>query len=188
MALVKLSEFSRLCGVSKPAVSNWKREKKLVMVGDLVDVDASLARLGRVRKGGSPVHNEPAPSRVVEIELEPGETLDDAAARLVDEIDVDATSYDEARRLKEVYLALLHRQEYEKKSGSLVDLDLASSILFESARAARDAWLNWPSRVGAIVAADLGIASADTVTAVLAKYVHEQISQLGEPEANFAER
>jgi hypothetical protein len=37
---VKLSEFSRLCGVSKPAVSNWKREKKLVMVGDLVDVDA----------------------------------------------------------------------------------------------------------------------------------------------------
>lgn len=188
MALVKLSEFSRLCGVSKPAVSNWKREKKLVMVGDLVDVDASLARLGRVRRGGSPVHSDPAAPRVVAIELEPGESLDDAAARLAGEIDVDATSYDEARRLKEVYLALLHRQQYEQKSGSLVDLDLASSILFESARAARDAWLNWPSKIGALVAADLGIAAADTVTAVLAQYVHEQLAQIGEPEANFSER
>ncbi|MFM0736552.1 hypothetical protein PQQ51_04785 [Paraburkholderia xenovorans] len=188
MAFVKQSEFAELCDVSRQAVLNWKREGKLVMQGARVDVDASLARLGRVRKGGSPVQSEPAASRVVEIELDPGETLDDAAARLVGEIDVDATSYDEARRLKEVYLALLHRQDYEQKSGSLVDLDLASSILFESARASRDAWLNWPSKVGALVAADLGIAAADKVTAVLSEYVHQQLRQLGEPEANFSER
>jgi hypothetical protein len=39
-----------------------------------------------------------------------------------------------------------------------------------------------------LVAENLGIEAAEDVTAVLAKYVHEQISQLGEPEANFSGR
>ncbi|CBJ50355.1 hypothetical protein [Ralstonia solanacearum] len=188
MALVKQSAFAELCGVSRQAVLNWKREGKLVMQGALVDVDASLARLGRVRKGGAPVKSEQPALKVMEIALELGETLDDAAQRLAGEIDVDGTSFDEARRVKEVYLALLNRLEYEQKSGTLVDLDLASAILFEEFRAQRDAWLSWPAKVGPLVAAELGVEAADKVTAVLAAHVHKQITDLGEPEANFSER
>ncbi|WP_144142662.1 hypothetical protein [Paraburkholderia sp. BCC1884] len=187
MALVKQSEFAELCGVSRPAVFNWKKEGKLVMRGDLVDVDASLAQLGRVRKGGSPVSELPGMPKVVEIALEPGETVDDAAQRLVGEIDVDATSFDEARRIKEVYLALLNRLEFEQKSGALIDLELATSILFETARAARDAWLNWPAKFAPLIASELGV-EADKVTDVLTGYVHRQISALGEPQADFSER
>jgi hypothetical protein len=77
--------------------------------------------------------------------------------------------------------------EYERKSGSLVELDTATAILFEEFRAQRDAWLNWPTRVGPILAADLGV-EADRVVEALTAHVHKHIAQLGEPEANFSER
>lgn len=187
MAFVKQSEFAELCGVSRQAVLKWKQEGKLVMQGARVDVDASLARLGRVRKGGSPVHQGGGASDPVEIDLRPGEALAEAAERLAGEIDVDGTSFDEARRIKEVYLALLHRLEFEKKSGALVELDTASAVLFEEFRAQRDAWLNFPARVAPILAAELGV-DADRVTEALTAHVHKQIAQLGEPEANFSDR
>ncbi len=122
----------------------------------------------------------------MEIEIMPGESVDQAASRLVSEIDLDM-SYDEARRVKEVYLALLNRLEFEQKSGALVELELAQTVMFEESRAQRDAWLNWPARVGPLLAAELGVAAADRVTEILAAHVHTQIAQLGEPEANFSE-
>jgi len=186
MSFVKQTEFAELCGVTRQAVLKWKQEGKLVMQGARVDVDASLARLGRVRKGGSPVASDEPGSRVVEIAIEPGETIDDAAQRLVSEIDVDNTSFDEARRIKEVYLALLNRLEFEKKSGAVVDLQTAQTVFFEEFRAQRDAWLNWPSRIGPMVAADLKV-DADKVVDILTAYVHKQISQLGEPQPDFSE-
>jgi hypothetical protein len=186
MAFVKQSEFAELCGVSRQAVLNWKQEGKLVMQGARVDVDASLARLGRIRKGGSPVATDAAPA-TVDIDLQPGETIEQAADRLVGDIDVNATSFDEARRVKEVYLALLNRLEFEQKSGVLVDLETASTILFEEFRAQRDAWLNWPARVGPILAAELGV-EADRLTGALTAYVHKQVTSLGEPQAEFGER
>lgn len=63
----------------------------------------------------------------------------------------------------------------------------ANDALFEEFRAQRDAWLNWPARVGPLIAAELGVEAADKVTAVLTAHVHKQISNLGEPEANFSE-
>ncbi|KVN27333.1 hypothetical protein WJ63_14265 [Burkholderia pyrrocinia] len=184
MAFMKQSEFADLCGVSRQAVLNWKREGKLVMQGARVDVDASLARLGRVRRGGSPVQVPAGQDAVVDIEMQPGESLDQAAERLAGEIDIDGTSFDEARRIKEVYLALLHRLDFEKKSGALVELDTASAVLFEEFRAQRDAWLNWPAKVGPLIASELGL-EADKITAVLVAHVHKQIAQLGEPEVQF---
>lgn len=95
-------------------------------------------------------------------------------------------SFGEARRLKEVYLVLLNRLEFEQKSGALVDLQTASTILFEEFRAARDAWLNWPARIGPMLAADLGV-EADKLTGLLTGYVHKQITALGAPQAEFGE-
>lgn len=118
-----------------------------------------------------------------EIDVKPGESVDEAASRLVGEIDLDM-SFDEARRIKEVYLALLNRLDFEQKSGALIELDLASNILFEEFRAQRDAWLNWPTRVAPLLAAELGV-EADRLTEALTEHVHKQIAQLGEPEANF---
>ena len=95
-------------------------------------------------------------------------------------------SFDEARRIKENFLALLTKLEYEKEDGQLVELSVAESILFSEFRKQRDAWMNWPSRVAPIMAADLGV-PADRMTEVLIEHVHKHITGLGEPEFNTDE-
>ncbi|SIT50452.1 conserved hypothetical protein [Paraburkholderia piptadeniae] len=115
----------------------------------------------------------------------PGESAEDAADRLMSGAPVDTEmSIEEARRVKEVYLALLNRLTYEEKSGALISLDLARTVLFDCSRAARDSWLNWPARVAPLIAADLGI-EADKMTEILTEHVHKQIASLGEPEGDF---
>lgn len=114
---------------------------------------------------------------------DPYETPEQAAERFA----LSAAPYDraEAERIKENYLAQLKKLEYEQKQGQLVDVEIAERVLFESARADRDSWLNWPARVGPLVAADLGL-EADRVTEILTEHVHKHITQLGEPEPDFA--
>ena len=74
--------------------------------------------------------------------------------------------------------------EYEEKSGAIVDIALVEKALFEGARAQRDAWLNWPAKVGPLIAATLNV-EADQVVEILNEHVHKHISQLGEPEISL---
>ncbi|VVE01779.1 hypothetical protein [Pandoraea terrigena] len=211
MTVESQADFARRCNVSRKTVSEWKKAGRLVMQGDRVDVEASLSLMDRHRKGGAPSSssavtptvtladsgnsqgNKSSPKAIPgrcsetsaeEVTILPGETIEDAAQRLVGDIDM-GMSFDEVRRLKEVYLVLLNRLEFEQKSGALIDLETASTILFEEFRAARDAWLNWPTRIGPMLAADLGI-DADKVTTALSAYVHKQVTDLGDPQADFA--
>lgn len=93
----------------------------------------------------------------------------------------------EAERVKENALALKHLLDGRQKAGELVDLETAKNVLFEEARAARDAWLNFPSRVGPLLAADLGV-DADRVVEALSAHVSQQLSDLGEPEGDFTKQ
>ncbi|MDN2631626.1 hypothetical protein OB910_05255 [Klebsiella pneumoniae] len=95
-------------------------------------------------------------------------------------------SLDEARRVKENYLALLTKLEFQQKDGQLIEMAAAEEVLFNAFRQQRDAWLNWPSRVAPLMAADLGV-PADRMTEVLIEHVHKHISVLGEPEFYPAE-
>jgi hypothetical protein len=94
--------------------------------------------------------------------------------------------YAEALRVKENYLAMLRRLEYEEKSGALVELSVAEGVIFEVFRAQRDAWLNWPMRIGPLLAADLNC-EVELVTHTLTAYVHKHIAEQGEPQADFEE-
>lgn len=93
--------------------------------------------------------------------------------------------YGEALRVKENFLALLRELEYRQKSGALIELAAAQAAFFDTFRAQRDAWLNWPVKVGPVLAADLGIDASDRVTELLTAHVHKQIEQLGEPESGL---
>ncbi|MCA8045488.1 helix-turn-helix domain-containing protein [Burkholderia arboris] len=192
------SEFAALHGVSRKTVTKWKERGWLVFDGDDVNVDASNKLLKRYRRDGVPdvtqsvTHTPKGNKRqsvtqaAKGVTLEAGESAGDAANRILSS-GVELLDFDDARCLKENYLGLMAQLEYERKSGSLVELDTATAILFEEFRAQRDAWLNWPTRVGPILAAELGV-EADRVVEVLTAHVHKQIAQLGEPEANFSER
>ncbi|MBB3256875.1 hypothetical protein [Paraburkholderia sp. WP4_3_2] len=192
------SEFASLHGVSRKTVTKWKERGWLVFAGDEVDVEASNALLKRYRRDGvSPVTQTdakaakgnkrmPVTQAAKGVTIEHGESAGEVAGRILAG-DVELMNFDEARCFKENYLGLMAQLEYERKSGALVELETATAILFEEFRAQRDAWLNWPTRVGPILAADLGV-EADRVVEALTAHVHKQIAQLGEPEANFSER
>ncbi len=86
---------------------------------------------------------------------------------------------------KEDFAGRLKELEYRHKAGELVELEVARQVLFTEFRAARDAWLNWPTRYAALIAAELGIDEADRLAEVLTSYVHKQLQSLGTPRGEF---
>lgn len=151
--------------------SGWRRPiRSSKAVADSADTSKVSAKTVRTESVRAPVVDE-------------NDSPTEAAAKLV--MAMGATNdLAEAIRIKENFNALLKQLEYEQKSGSLVDLSVARTVLFDCARAARDSWMNWPMRVGPKIAADLGL-EADRVTEVLIEHVHRQIADLGEPDAHF---
>jgi hypothetical protein len=211
MAVVNQAEFARLMDVSRKTVTVWKGRNLLVLQGDLIDVEASKKILKKYRREGletvtsktagvgkkPPAGNKPgntkkAPAGNSQVTPraprkrpppEPG-TLEFEAEVELDRRGANLT-LNEARRVKENYLALLRELEYQERTGSLVDLDLVKRVLFEEHRSQRDAWQNWPARVGPLVAAVLGL-EADRVVGILNEHVHKHLVQLGEPELDLS--
>jgi hypothetical protein len=82
-----------------------------------------------------------------------------------------------------------HRARYElarakekelklrRMEGELVDRAKAASLYFEMGKRTREMWEQWPSRVAAMLAAELG-ANAHTVEQVLTKHVKEHLRQI----------
>jgi len=200
------ADFARRHGVSRPAVGKWKAQGFLVFQGDRIDVrasDANLrgANLGRFGKAAE------APASVLtgEAGLQPGlqpdgaspdytegaeggEALDYGAAAdfLQDLLDGKFASIARAGQVKENALAGVRVLEFLKTSGSLVDLELARNVLFEQARTFRDTLMKWPADIGPRLAAEID-RPADTVTGALTRYVHTLLTDLGEPDPEFAE-
>lgn len=213
MTAVSKSDFARLYKVSHTTVNNWKKAGWLVMEGDQVNLEASNEKLATYRdsKDGRARCLKPRPESLKhddeslkpetgnetgkvstaadeQIEFLPGESVEQAAERLTSNLPPDLNMpVEEAKRVKEIYLALLNRLEYEQKSGALIELTAAQDVLFEAFRAQRDAWLNWPVKIGPMLAAELGLEEADRVTGILAAYVHKQIADLGEPDIDLVD-
>lgn len=189
------SDFARLHGVSRKTVTMWKSRGWLIMSGDDIDVAASNAQLEKYRKSVNRPDKQKtsAPEKKKADRLlparEPPEESDSSLEGLARDFLLEngaELSLDEARRVKENYLALLTKLEFQQKDGQLIEMAAAEEVLFNASRQQRDAWLNWPSRVAPLMAADLGV-PADRMTEVLIEHVHKHISVLGEPEFNPAE-
>jgi hypothetical protein len=113
-------------------------------------------------------------------ESEDGESIDfDEFARRVLGGDFPALATSE--RVKAAALALKQALDAQKRAGALIELALAEGVLFEVARQARDAWINWPAKIGPLLAADLGLEAA-TVVEALTPHVQQQLEDLGEPQ------
>ena len=82
----------------------------------------------------------------------------------------------QAETVKENYLAKLRKLEYEKKAGKVVEVEPLKKILFELWRRERDALLNLPSRIGAVIAAELGI-DQNRLVILLEKSIHEFLAE-----------
>ncbi|MET3665915.1 hypothetical protein [Caulobacter sp. 1776] len=201
MALVSPAEYAAQHGVSKQAVAKWKAKGYLALREDKVDVERSdrvleHAGLGRFKTGAGVVDRQPPP--VVEVDGDDNQVVAPLAAITVDDeaaiVDFIGNllrgkfaSIAVAATVKENALAATRLLELQRKSEQLVELEVAQKVYFELARIARDAWLAFPTRIGPLLAADLGI-EPDLLVEALTAHVHQQIASLGEPEPDFTKR
>lgn len=189
--LVSIREFARLDGCSDKLVRRAITEGKLTLSADS-KLDAALAGSGwrRTNRRAAEGANKGADTAKMSAPRADtrGQPVDPATLNDTDFIaEVLAGRYFDvamAERVKENGLAAKNLLAARKEAGDVVDLEVAEAVLFEQARAFRDAWQNWPSRVAPLIAAELGVA-VEPVLEALNEHVHQQLSDLGEPEADF---
>ena len=69
----------------------------------------------------------------------------------------DSSSYLKARTALTVCQAQDKQLGIQKKKGTLVDRARAEALVFRLARQERDAWVTWPNRVAALMAAEVAL-------------------------------
>lgn len=89
------------------------------------------------------------------------------------------TTFLQARTANEVLKAQTNKVRLARLKGELVDRAQAIGHVFTLARAERDAWLNWPARISAQMAAKLGV-DAHTLHVALEAAVREHLQELGD--------
>jgi hypothetical protein len=85
----------------------------------------------------------------------------------------------QARTANEVLKAQERRVRLQRMKGELVDRAKAVAQVFKLAREERDAWMNWPARVAAMMAAELEVDTHKLHT-VLERHVREHLAELAE--------
>lgn len=187
--LVSFREFARLDGCSDKLVRNAVKDGKLPATADK-RIDATLAGTGwrqqnrRAAEGADTGADKPRASAVS------GTDADTSAASIqIDDFIADFLSGKflsraDAERIKENGAAAKNLLAAMAEAGDVVDIGLAEAVLFKQARQIRDAWMNWPARVGPLIAAELGV-PPDPVLEVLNKHVQQQLNDLGDPDAAF---
>ena len=105
-----------------------------------------------------------------------------AALKSVDETLNDGggeVSFLRAKMANEVLKAQTAKVRLQKMKDELVDRGKATSMVFDLARRERDAWQNWPPRVAADMAAELGV-DAHTMEQILEKHLRLHLGALAE--------
>jgi hypothetical protein len=109
----------------------------------------------------------------------------------------DSTSYLKARTALTVYQAQERQLSIQKKKGVLVDRARAETLVFRLARQERDTWITWPTRVAALMAAQLSAEMEKTsgvpmtietaiLQRVLETHVREQLDALADLRVSLA--
>lgn len=185
---ISIREFARREGVSDKLVRRALENGYLTALSD-GKLSADLVGTGwckRNRQGadkGADTADRGADSPQLVSALAP-------AAEALDAIEGDAVmaavlagraTLAEADRIRMNAQAVKVVLEARQRRGELIELAEAERLFFETTRAIRDSWLNWPTRVGPLIAADLKL-EADRITEVLSTHVHQHLCELGEPE------
>jgi len=189
--LVSFREFARLDGCSDKLVRNAVKAGKLSVTADN-RIDAALAGTGwrqqnrRAAEGADRGADPPSVSALSapEADLSAGSVQIDNF--IADFLSGRMLSRADAERVKENGAAAKNLLAAMQEAGDVIDIGVAEAILFDQAREFRDAWMNWPARVGPMIAAELGIAP-DPVVEALIKHVQQQLDDLGDPASAFEE-
>jgi len=139
--------YAEHSGLSRGAVQKARKNGRLVLFadgsingaasdvrcGEMTDPDQQLRSRGGLRAGGD------------------GEAVGGGSVSGSG----DSTSYLKARTALTIYQAQERQLSIQRKKGVLVDRARAETLVFRLARQERDTWITWPTRVSALMAAQL---------------------------------
>lgn len=153
---VTQTEFARRVGVSQARISTLcsegmfngatkKQGRKL-----LIDVEAGKARL---RSSLDPTNESKIRSLIGGGNPKRPEARDDSGGTRSGGVK-PVIDFSQARTLNEQYKAAIRKLEYEEKTGKLVDAAKVREAAFSMGRRIRDAMMNIPDRLSAMLAAE----------------------------------
>ena len=177
-------EYAARAGLSRGAIQKAKAAGRLVLHADgSIDAAASDARRAAAT---DPSKQRPPPAPPLATpKLKPVPAA--AVAAVGDTLRENGlpapasggATFLQAKTANEVLKSQERRLKLQKLKGELVDRDRAEALVFRLARETRDAWVNWPARAAALIAAELGVEPA-TMQKVLEAHVRAHLDELAE--------
>jgi len=120
-----------------------------------------------------------APAVAREIPQASAKVVREAGEPSTPALSTGGTSLLQARTVNEVVKAQTNKVRLARLKGELVDRSQAVAHVFKLARAERDAWLNWPARISAQMAAGLNV-DPHVLHVALDAAVRQQLQDLGD--------
>jgi hypothetical protein len=99
---------------------------------------------------------------------------------------ISSTTFLQARTAHEVLKVQTGKVRLQSLKGDLIDRQQALNHVFQLARALRDSWLNWPSRIASVMAEELNV-NPHTLQMTLDHYVRAHLTEQGEIKPQFNE-
>ena len=190
-------QYDAHVGLSRGAIQKAKAAERLVLYPDgSINAAASDARRAettdpsKTRKPPAP-KLKPVPEAAV---AAVGDTLREQG--LAVPAVGGGTTFQQAKTANEVLKAQERRIRLQKLKGELIERARALALVFRLAREERDAWVNWPARAAALMAAELSASCADVtgqqitvepaaMQKVLEKHVRAHLDELAEVRPDF---
>jgi hypothetical protein len=179
-------ELARQLGVSETAV---RRAEKAGRIGRDADGSWDLTKVQAAWSSNTDPSQQRRPpgrgqSRPVRTAMKP---VPEAAVGAVREtlresgepVSAGGMTFVQARTANEVLKAQERRVRLQRMKGELVDRAKAVAQVFKLARDERDAWVNWPARVAAVMAAELEV-DPHKLHTILERQVREHLAELVE--------
>ena len=181
-------ELARQIGVTETAV---RRAEKAGRIGREADGSWDLAKVRAAWAGNTdPAQQRGEPSAGSGSRRAAGRAVKpvpEAALGAVREtlrehgepVTTGAMTFMQARTANEVLKAQERRVRLQRMKGELVERAKAVAHVFRLARDERDAWVNWPARVAAVMAAELEV-DPHRMHTILERQVRDHLAELVE--------
>ena len=174
---ISIRAYARHRGVSDAAVRKAITAGRITPEADGT-IDADRVDLEWTRNSDAPRIGTAARAIKVTVPEASGATSSGSAT-----LPTGGTSLLQARTVNEVVKAQTNKLRLAQLKGELVDRSQAIAHVFKLARAERDAWLNWPARISAQMAAKLMV-DPHTMHITMETAVREHLQELGEMRPN----
>ena len=173
-------QYATHAGLSRGAIQKAKAAGRLVLHDDgSINAKSSDAR----RKAATdPSKQRPAEGAPPKLKPVPDAALSAVSDTLRDNGlpapgTGSGTTFLQAKTAHEVLKAQERRLRLDRMKGELIDRGKATALVFKLAREERDAWVNWPARAAALIAAELAV-DAGAMQKALETHVRAHLDEL----------